>query len=129
MSSVRERLLGKGKTPQISDEDRQILLQAQLEYERDRLTESNIVLDSSSSTISHIFNANHDFRTRLLLASHALNLLKRRIHRDHRFVLFSFYFMLSIAIYVLSRRLGLLFILRSSTHLLFNLTSSFFPDL
>jgi hypothetical protein len=105
--SVRERLLGGRKSKPVSEIDNQKLLHAQMQFEYDRLAHTSTALDLSSATISSIFAANQDFRSRLARASEALRLLRRRMERDTRFVLAAFWFMVFVAVFVISRRIGL----------------------
>jgi hypothetical protein len=112
--SVRERLLGSKTGTNLTEEDREKLLKHQLEYELDRLGQTTTVLDSSSATISSIFSANQDFRSRLSKASEALGLFRRKIERDQRFVLLAFWAMVVVAVFVISRRIGLVWLFKAS---------------
>ena len=124
-TTARARLLGSRTAAPVSEEDRERLLKVQMEYELDRLGQTTSALESSSTTISAIFAANQDFRSRLVNAGKALGLLKQRVERDQRFVLLAFWFMVAMALFVVSRRIGLLWLLRSSISLLSKVTGLF----
>ena len=109
--SARTRVLGhkhaSSSRPAQTSEEKQQLLEWQMDHELDRLTATSALLETSSATIGGIFAANQDFRTRMSRAAQALGLLRRRVERDQRFVLCAFYFMLASAVYVLARRTGM----------------------
>ncbi len=111
MPSVRDRLLGP---PKSKPETAEKLLHLHLTHHLDSLTITNHTLESSSATISSIFAANQSLLNRVAIAADALGHFRRKVERDQRFVIAAFWLMCTVAVVVVARRIGVLWVVKTA---------------
>ena len=114
--SAREELFA-GYRPNAKKDDREaetralLATKSQLQSELGRFNAAQAKLEESSSTIFGIHSEYLDFRVSLKKAGEAVVALRRRIESDDRWIWWSFLYFMTVVAWVVSRRIGLVWVL------------------